>query len=143
MSVSHSPLPKAIGFRYVRRVRRSNKYQARVWISDDVGHVNLGLYETPEAAWSAAKAFINHGTIPTGVLPRWARLAAGGKWWMARSGRIVLGPFATAIAAHEGMRDYLKNHPRPSRKRKWRPREPITSPRILVPLIPAAVAELH
>src|SRR3990167_7054788 len=59
-------------YRYVREARRGN-WQARVWMGELEGHLNLGCYRSPMEAWRVVKGFINRGVLPSHLMPKWVR----------------------------------------------------------------------
>ena len=59
-------------YRYVREARRGN-WQARVWMGEHEGHLNLGCYRSPMEAWRVVIAFIRRGILPSHLMPKWVR----------------------------------------------------------------------
>jgi len=95
----------AHSYRYVRRVSL-NKWQARVWLSEETGHFNLGLHDSAKDAWDAVRAYLNRGEVPDGLLPRWVRKLEGDVFaaWCKRRGRqLRVGPYLWPDWAHGAM----------------------------------------
>lgn len=98
-------------YKYVRKRRR--KWEARVWISQVIGHIELGYYETRSAAWQVIRVWMKAGChpargLPAGILPKWVvRNGDGFSVRMRFAGREVTGGplvrvFATAEEAFAG-----------------------------------------
>jgi Trp operon repressor len=107
-------------YRYVRQVG-GNKWQARVWINSESYHLNLGLHDSERKAWMVAKAYINKGIIPPGVMPKFVRRVAGRPDQFIASVKLDgvlyrVGPFDSAGKAHQAFLEMMK----PVRERHFR-----------------------
>lgn len=104
-------------YRFVRAVQGGTGtwfWQARAWLPEPIGSVNLGCYREERAAWDAVRQWIRAGGdpckgLPPGVLPKWVlREREGdkptGRFLAVRRDRngtrIVVGAFGTAEQAH-------------------------------------------
>lgn len=86
---------------YVRRVK-GGRYQARVWVDTVVEEINLGLYPTEEQAVAAVRHYVRTGTLPPGVLPKFAVRRPDGRFvGVCRRGGVEFraGPFADPARA--------------------------------------------
>ncbi len=98
---------------YVRSVRgKTGTYvwQARPFLNETVGHVNLGCYRDERAAWEAVRLWVRAGAdpcrgLPPGVLPKWVVRLSSGRFGAARrtagGSRVPVpgGPWGTPEAA--------------------------------------------
>ena len=105
---------------FVRRLRKGilRVWQARTWLPEPLGSINLGIHEDEWSAHRAVQAWIRAGAdpcrgLPDGVLPKWVRLSPDGTFtgWVRLAGELVeRGPFPTAEDAHIVMREIVREH---------------------------------
>jgi len=93
-------------FRSVRDKTGTYVWQARPFLNETVGHVNLGCYRDERAAWEAVRLWVRAGAdpcrgLPPGVLPKWVVRLPGSRFGAARrtagGSRVPVpgGPWAT------------------------------------------------
>lgn len=124
--------PRPTGFKFTRRVK-GVRFQARLYLGPAAGHVNLGLYRSPEAAaaaaravgarlrglcpldvWEAVQPLIAAGVVRDTVLPKYVFRRPDGRYGARlRHGarRAELGPFDDPADACRAMLDHLAGDP--------------------------------
>ena len=95
---------------FVRKVK-GWKYQARAWLPEPLGSINIGLHNSEREAWIAVKAWLKAGGnplkgLPQGVMPKWVRKTKRGRFvgrLKGAEGVVLIGPFRSPEEAHRAV----------------------------------------